>query len=174
MNYFDVYSATLINLSQAFPFIESLIYAIAYLTGMVFFFLGIVKLKKVAESRQGQGGERLNSPFAYLIGGTFLMLLPETLKALLNSSFGAGNYLLQYSNPGDPDVASSMSYFIQIIGIIWIIRGITLRMTADQPILKNHGKKAWLYIIGGVLALNVQGTQNVLLGLLAQLMHYFS
>lgn len=141
------------NLSRSLFSVQLFVSAIAYLLGIAFFYLALVKFKKLG----GHGGhEKAFVPLAYLLGGVALLYFPSSITVLTNTTFGSGN-ILQYSTYNPYDIYNSMGLLIRTIGGIWFVRGCVLLVHASEP-GEQHGPKGLLFLAAGILAINFDNT----------------
>ena len=154
------------NLSRSMFSVQHLLSGLAYLIGLVFFFLAISKLKKIGGSG-GHSQEKMFVPIAYFLGGAALIFLSSTVDSLANTTFGTGN-ILQYAKYNPYSVYSSMTLIIETVGLIWFIRGCVLLVSASQPGVQ-HGPKGLMFLCAGVLAMNFQNTAAMLNAIMGHL-----
>jgi len=147
----------LINLSHAMQPIQSLLSGIGYLFGLVFFVSGLIKLKKVGESRGGGHQEGAFSSLAFIVGGSLLIYLPSSVTVMSNTFFGASNVLSYSSDIAGSPFYDAMMVIIQTAGLIWFVRGTVLIINASKPGEQN-GPKGFTFLIAGILAINIQSS----------------
>lgn len=169
--------AMLSNLSQSLPSINSLVGGLSYLLGTAFCITALFKLKEAFDESGQQ--QKLIVPLAYLIMGAGLFFLPSLIDSFSTTLFGTTDNVLAYSATNTYDVYSSMTMLIQTIGFIWFVRGCVLLAHASQPEQgregsKGHGIKGLLFIIGGLFAINIHSTVNMLDYILTHLMQLIS
>lgn len=145
------------NLSQSLLSVQRLITGFAYLLGMVFIFISLQKLKKVANFHpMSPSQEKIFVPMAYMLFGAALLFLPSAIKIMANSAFGVGN-VLSYASYKPYNVLDSMGIIIVTMGIVWFIRGCVLLAHASQPGVQE-GPKGLMFVCAGVLAINFDNT----------------
>ncbi len=147
------------NLSQSLLPVQHLIAGTAYLIGLLFFWEGISRLKKIGASAGSGSQEKMFVPLAYFLAGSALMFLPSAITVLSNTAFGAGN-VLQYSTYNRFNIYNSMGIIIRTAGLIWFVRGAVLLSHASQPGVKE-GSKGLVFLIAGVLAINFENTMGM-------------
>ncbi|MBA2709969.1 MAG: type IV secretion protein IcmC [Tatlockia sp.] len=155
------------NFSHSLYPIQRLLTGFAYLMGLAFFILALMKLKKIGESR-GQSQEKPIVPLAYLLGGAALLFLPSAVTTLSNTVFGAGN-ILGYVTYNPYSIYNSMGLLVQTAGVLWFIRGCVLLVGASQP-GETHGTKGLVFLCAGILAMNFQNTTAAVNAALTYLM----
>ena len=147
------------NLSRSLINVERLITGGAYVIGIAFFLLALVKLKHVL-SAHGASREPMMVPLAYVLAGAVLLYLPSSVVVLSNTTFGPGN-ILEYAKWDPYNVISSMETLIKVAGLIWFVRGSVLLAGASEPGVQ-HGPKGLAFLVAGVLSINYETTAAVL------------
>lgn len=145
------------NVSRSLFPVQHLLSGGAYLLGLIFFIVALIKLKKAGGG--GQSSEKIFVPMAYLVGAAALLYLPSAVNLLSNTAFGTGN-ILQYTDYNPYNIYSSMGFIIQTAGLIWFIRGCVLLIHASEPGVQ-WGPKGLVFLCAGVLAMNFQNTANM-------------
>ena len=143
------------NLSRSLYGVQHLISGLGYVIAIMFFIMGLGKLKKIAESR-GHSQENPFVPMAYFLAGGVLLYLPDSFKTLSNTVFGAGN-ILSYAQYNPYNIYSSMGLLIQTAGLIWFIRGCVLLVHSSEP-GEQKASKGLVFVGGGILAMNFTST----------------
>ena len=151
------------NITTQIPILMQLITAIAYVAGMYFVFMGVMKLKQYGEQRTMMSGEHhLKGPLIYLIVGAMLLYLPTSVQVGL-SSFWTDPSPYSYQ-----DIIADQSQWmqfigncfliIQLVGTIAFIRGLMLL----SHLGKQHGggqpgtfAKGLTHIIAGIFCINI-------------------
>jgi hypothetical protein len=155
------------NLSRSLYPVQRLLTGFAYLLGVTFFMMAIIKLKKIGESG-GHSQEKPIVPLAYFLGGAALLFLPSAVTTLANTVFGSGN-ILGYVSYNPYNIYNSMGLLIQTAGVLWFVRGCVLLVGASQP-GETHGTKGLVFLCAGILAMNFQNTASVINAALNYLM----
>jgi hypothetical protein len=140
------------NLSHSLYQVETLISGLGYLLGILFIITALTKLQKT--SKEGMGPS-----IAFFLGGAALVFMPTMIGALSNTAFGSGN-ILQYIQYNPYNIYNSMGIVIQTAGLIWFVRGCVLLVSGSEP-GADHGTKGFVFLIGGVLAMNFSKTVAV-------------
>lgn len=161
---------SLINLQGSIPAFQALVTAFAYVGGLAFVFKGIFKLKKYGEMRTMMSGHAdLKGALIVLFIGTVLIYYPSLEQSMLLTLFNdTAISPLEYSN------RISLSYqayqallmCVQLVGSISFIRGWFMLSHLAEQSQQNTLGKALTHIIGGIMAINIQGTINVIQGTL--------
>ncbi len=149
------------NLSQSALPVQALITGFGYLLGIIFFMIGLRKLKTIADARARSSSQMpMIVPIAYFLGGAALIYLPVAVKVASTTAFGAGN-ILAYEKVSNINVIGAMVLIIQTAGVIWFVRGTSLLVNASNPGIQ-HGGKGLTFLIAGILALNFEGTVSMI------------
>lgn len=155
--------------------VERLLSGTAYLIGISFAVKAIYTLKAYGESKtMMSSSSNIKEPLIYFIVAGVLIYFPTGLSLVLNTTFGSSS-ILEYSSlnvqggwlgdifgPGS-DVGRSLTMIIKIVGIASFIRGWVLIARAA-----GHGQqpgatgKGLMHIVGGILAVNIVGTLNLI------------
>lgn len=154
------------NISAQIPNFMQMVSAIAYVMGMYFVFLGIVKLRAYGESRTMMSQEHsLKGPLIFLTVGAFLIYLPTSVQVGM-STFWAEPTPYGYLREKDQwrEFINDAFLIVQFVGIVAFIRGLVI-MTH----LAGHGgqpgtfARGMTHIIGGIFCVNIyQFTQVVM------------
>ena len=149
------------HLSQSALPVQALVTGFGYLLGILFFMIGIKKLKTIADYRARSNSQiPMIVPAAYFIGAAVLFYVPVAINVASTTAFGAGN-ILAYQKLSTYSVLGSMVLIIQTAGVIWFVRGTALLVNASNPGIQ-HGAKGLTFLIAGILALNFEGTVSTI------------
>lgn len=156
----------LINLTGSMPNLWRMITAFAYVMGFLFTYKAVYYLKVYGESRTMMASQsNLKVPISYFLAAAAFIYLPTMFSVLMVSSFGYENPIKYDSQTTQGLSSTSMDaiiYLIQTVGIIAFLRGwFHLAKNSEQGAHANNGK-AFSHIIGGLLAINIMGTKEVL------------
>ena len=155
------FTSIIANLSQSALPIQGLVSGFGYILGILFFMIGLRKLKNIADARSNSSSQNpMIVPVAYFIGGAALIYLPAAIRAASTTAFGAGN-ILAYQPLSSGSVIGAMVLIIQTAGVIWFVRGTALLVNASNPGIQ-HGAKGLTFLIAGILALNFEATVSTL------------
>ena len=168
-------SDILINIAKNMAPVERLITGLAYLMGILFAFKAITSLKHHGENKSMMSqGSSLKEPLLYFLVAAVFLYFPTAFSIMMNTTFGYSS-VLAYT-PIDSNNASINTLFgsgseagqalakiIQVIGLIAFIRGwIMISRSASQGQQAGGIGKGIMHIVGGVLAMNIVGTLQVL------------
>jgi len=145
-----------------------LVTAAAYLFGFAFIMRGIFLLKVYGEMRTMMSGQsNLKGAFITLFVGAVLIFSPTIYSSLLLTTFNtASSSPLQYAKNTTMDYSSYIALlrFIQLIGLISFVRGWIMLTHTSNPGQQNAFGKALTHIVGGLFAINIQASIDVLKG----------
>jgi intracellular multiplication protein IcmC len=155
--------------------VERLVAAAAYLIGMAFAVKAIYSLKVYGEARTMMStNSSIKEPLAYFLVAGMLIYLPTGFQVLMNSSFGYSNILayapINSNNSTidilfgqDSAVGASLAIIIQTIGLIAFIRGwVLIARSASQGQPPGGTGKGMVHVFGGILAMNIVGTLQMI------------
>ena len=116
----------------------------------------------------------IKEPVMYLLVAGILIYLPTGVELVLNTTFGSSN-ILQYApvNSNNPTIANlfgsgslvgrPLAIIIQTVGIVAFIRGwILIARSASQGQPPGGTGKGLMHVFGGILAMNIVGTLNII------------
>jgi len=162
---FPTLQTMIINASSQFPAIWKLVTAAAYLMGIAFILRGVYQLKVYGDLRTMMSTQtNLKQTLIVLIVGTVLMYIPTAFQSAMVSTFGTSvPDVIPYKAEGEisAQAMNAIMKFVQLIGIISFIRGWVQLTHASQGGHSSFGKGI-THIIGGLLAVNIEGTRNAL------------
>jgi intracellular multiplication protein IcmC len=155
--------------------VQRLITGAAYLMGCAFLFKAIYSLKMYGESRTMMSSNTsLKEPIWYLMIGALLIYFPSGFEMLMQSTFGYEN-VLQYASvsSGNPTidvlfgsgsvVGRPLTIIIQVIGLVAFVRGwVLIARSSGQGQQPGGTGKGIIHVFGGILAINIVGTVQML------------
>ncbi len=165
----------LTNIANSLVPVERLITGGAYLIGCAFLFKAIYSLKVYGEARtMMSNNSSIKEPVVYLMVGAIFVYFPSAFSALMQSTFGYEN-VLQYApvNSGSKSldtlfgngsvVGRPLTIIIQVIGLIAFVRGwVLIARSASQGQPPGGTGKGLIHVFGGILAINIVGTLEML------------
>lgn len=165
------------NVSESMRSFEGLVSGLGYLLGIIFIIHAISKLKEIAESPSSGGQTKLSAPMAYILMGAALLYLPSMVSVLSNTLFGSTS-ALEYTTYNPYNLYSAMHVIIQSAGVVWFVRGCVLlahssESSQSQQGVKGIGMKGLLFLISGILAMNLDATVGWLNFMMGTLMKIF-
>lgn len=160
------------NIGQSLPPIWSMIVGLSYVFGMFFMLRGVYALKVYGDMRtQMSSSSSIKTPLIMFTVGTALMFLPTTRAVMLTTIFAYSDPMpLSYftSNPiWSGQTTQILLQIVQLVGLIAFVRGwVYLAQTQSHNPGQHTFGKAVTHIIGGIVAINIEGTREVLMGTL--------
>jgi intracellular multiplication protein IcmC len=162
------------NLANSLAPVQRLITGGAYLMGCAFLFKAIYCLKMYGEARTMQSSSTsVKEPIVYLVVGSLLIYFPTGLHIVMQTTFGYQN-VLQYAPVNSSNQALStlfgsgsvvgkpLTMLIQVIGLIAFVRGwVLVARSASQGQPPGGTGKGLVHVFGGILAINIVGTLNM-------------
>ena len=165
----------LTNLANSLVPVQHLITGGAYVMGCAFLFKAIYSLKVYGEARTMMSNSgSVKEPIVYLMVGAILIYFPTAFSMLMQSTFGYEN-VLQYApvNSGNQAldtlfgsgsaVGGPLTMIIRVIGLIAFVRGwVLIARSASQGQPPGGTGKGLVHVFGGILAINIVGTLNMI------------
>ncbi len=165
----------LTNIASNLAEVQKLVSGAAYIMGISFAVKAIFSLKQYGEARtQMSSGTSIKEPAIYFLVASMLLYLPSAFKVFMNTTFGYSTVLAYApisSNNGSLDVlfgqnsavGASLAIIIQTIGLIAFIRGwVMIARTASSGSQPGGTGKGLMHIFGGILAMNIVGTLQII------------
>lgn len=158
----------LIRLDGEFPSFYRLITASAYMIGIAFIFRGVYQLKVYGDLRTMMSVQtNFKATMLLFFAGAALLYAPTAFKSMLLSTFATTSVTdpMGYQPSGgiwNPLASAAVLRFIQLIGTISFIRGWVHLAHSSNPNGRSTFGKAVTHIIAGLLAINIEGTRQML------------
>jgi intracellular multiplication protein IcmC len=142
--------------------------AIGYVMGFWFIISALQELKMVGQSRNMMaGGDQgiFGKVFMRFIIGVALIYLPSTLDATLSTLWGSSDilaYNVSITDPFGPAKKGAVA-LVKMIGYISFIRGFAILGSSTKQ-GAQHGTiaKGVVHVIGGILAINIVATMDII------------
>lgn len=165
----------LTNIANSLVPVQRLITGGAYLMGCAFIFKAIYALKMYGEAKTMQSSSTsVKEPLAYLMVGAIFIYFPTAFSTLMQSTFGYQN-ILQYAPVNSSNqsldtlfgsgsvVGRPLAILIQVIGLVAFVRGwVLIARSASQGQPPGGTGKGLIHVFGGILAINIVGTINMI------------
>ena len=162
------------NIASNLPPVQHLLTGVAYLIGLAFIFKALYSLKVYGEARTMMStNTSIKEPVVFLCVGAIFIYLPTALGIMLRSTFGSAN-ILQYAPVNSNNstlnqlfgagsaVGRPLAMIVQTIGLVAFIRGwVLLARSASQGQPPGGTGKGLMHIAGGILAMNIIATLNI-------------
>lgn len=162
----------LTNLAKSLVQVEYLLTGAAYLMGIGFAMKAFFTLKTHGEQRSSPSGMgNMKEAIVYTLVAMMFLYFPSAFQAIMNTTFGYSSVLSYSQNPyltgivgSDSEAGSAITLIIQVIGLFAFIRGwIMIARGANQGgQAQGQTGKGLMHIFGGILAINIVGTMEVL------------
>lgn len=155
------------NLAATTPIMTRVLFGAMYVAGFCFLFGGVYKLKHYGDIRTMMSSSaELRGPILYLFVGACLVFYPHIITIGLNTVYGK-NEILSYTPQNVSPIYNQMfqdiGYLLRLVGFVAFFKGLMMLTR-----LSNHSSppgtfgKALTHIIGGLLAVNLFGTWDIL------------
>lgn len=165
----------LTNIANNLQPVERLLTGGAYIIGLAFAFKAIYSLKVYGEARTMMASNTsVKEPMVYLFVSGIFIFFPTGFAMLMESTFGYTNVLayapVNSSSPAmstlfgaDSAVGRPLSLIIQVIGLFAFIKGwILVARSASQGQPPGGTGKGLVHVFGGILAMNIVGTLEII------------
>jgi intracellular multiplication protein IcmC len=157
-------SEMLVKFSSNFPQIKRLVFAFSYLLGFWLIMSAIHKFKMLSSPSQMQS--TASGAVIQLLIGAMLIAMPSFIKMTLYSLWGTESIMRPSSFSGgvlSASVEKAVVGLIQLLGYISVVRGfMILNKVARQQASQDTFGKGIVHIIGGILAINIMKTIDVI------------
>lgn len=150
--------AILQNIAHQIPALMRFITALAYVMGMYFIVMGVMKLKQYGEARTQMSQEHsLKGPIIYLTIGTLLLYLPTSVSVGLSTFWTEPSPYAYLDEPtgGWFDLYNVCFLVIQFIGTIAFIRGLLILSRLSGHAQPGEFGRGLTHIIGGIFCINI-------------------
>lgn len=159
----------LINLSESIGPVENLVKALAIVIGMAFIFKALYQLKIYGDLRTMMSSQTgVKEPLSYLFIGALFIYLPSMIEMMMLTVFGQESPL-DYSGSVNgrttAEFVKAALRIMQLIGWISFIRGWMILAKSSSQGAAGQGikfSKGITHVIGGLLAINIVGTANII------------
>lgn len=154
------------NLAYSVDPMMQLISGFCYVVGFNLCWVSTKKFNKIADwrARGGNGGPTF-IPISYLLGGVIFIYLPTALDVAANTFFGDSplSYTdtLGNTQSNDTNFVYAIMKFINLAGLIWFVRGVSLLVHSSEVGIQ-HGPKGMWFVVAGIFALNVEYSEVVI------------
>lgn len=157
----------LVNLSTSLPPVWRLVTGLSYLLGVGFLMRAVYALKIYGDQRtQMSQNPSIKTPLIFFVVGAALIFLPSTKSVVLTTIFAYSTPMpLSYDSAVplvSDQVVAILLRIVQLVGMMSFIRGFLILAQATTHSGGQHTfGKAATHIIGGILAINIEGTKEV-------------
>lgn len=150
----------LFNVSKSLTQVIALISGLSYLLGIAFILIALAKFRQIAGQSRGGSQQGVFVPGVYLFFGAVFLFLPQSIKIASNSTFGTANIIAYSSTTSPQTILGAITVFLKLAGLIWFVRGCVLLVNASKPGVQD-GPKGLAFLVGGVLALNLEASLTI-------------
>ena len=170
-NYVDILG----NIANNVIPVQLLISGCAYMLGILFVVKALMTLKEHGEQRTMMSQKNsMKEPLVYFIVGGMLFYSPTGFRALLETMYGSNASIMAYgplskntpfSGPflNNSAAGASLVKIIQTIGLVAFVRGwILVARAGSQGQAPGGMGKGMIHVLGGVLAINIVGTIDMI------------
>lgn len=154
--------------------IYQMLIAVCYITGIIFTFLALYRLKKY-----GTGSAMMHSPRSMLgpaglfMIGVILMFTPHFIDIMVMTLWGSDSVMSYQQLSEDAsfrEIVTPLIGVIQVVGLIAFIRGwVLVSKSTKEGAPPGSISKGVIHVIGGVMAINIVGTIDVVTSTLGQI-----
>lgn len=146
--------------------LTQLVTGITYFMGLIFAFRAVYALKHYGEMRTMMSSNaNLKAPMTYFLIAAVFMYLPTAIQVVNETVYGSENPLTFAPVLGSYSaVMTGVQMFIRFIGLVSFVRGWMMLSTLAQQGQHQSPGKAFTHILGGVMAMNIQTTIQLLKG----------
>jgi intracellular multiplication protein IcmC len=149
----------LVNFAKNVPNLLRFVTAVAYVMGMYFTFIGIMKLKHLGESRTMMSQDHsFSEPAMYLLAGALLLYLPTSIQVGMSTFWTDPNPYGYLQEAGQWEQFYNVCFtVVQLFGVIAFIRGVVILAHTGSGRGGHQGGigKALTHIIGGIFCINI-------------------
>ena len=160
------------NIANNLVPVEKMLTGGAYILGIVFAFKALHTLKQHGENKMGGGqNSSVKEPLIYFIVSAVFIYFPTAFSVFMQTTFGYSS-VLAYSqlNPDNQtltvfngEAGRALTLIIQCIGLFSFIKGwLMVSKSASSGQQPGGISKGLIHVFGGILAMNVVGTLDVL------------
>ncbi|KAF5271536.1 hypothetical protein FQR65_LT05156 [Abscondita terminalis] len=158
----------LLHMTDQFPNIYRLITALAYLMGIAFIFRGVYQLKVYGDLRTMMSVQtNFKATMMVFFAGTALLYAPTAFNSMMLSTFATTDVkdpmsYMPVHNMSTLLASRAVLLFVQLIGTISFIKGWVSLTHTSNPNGRSSVGKAVTHIVAGLLAVNIEGTKEIL------------
>lgn len=157
----------LINIQQTIPALTAMVTGAAYVMGFFSIFSAFYTMKQYGEMRlMSSANTDLRGPISGILLGAALIYIPNLFSVAMITFFGTDNPIAYEGTGSNWDLlAESLIQVIRFVGLVAVVKALMLFRRATSG--GNGGQQGLVgrgitHFIGGVLAVNIVGTKDIL------------
>ena len=163
------------NIASNVMSVQTLISGFAYFLGILFVAKALMTLKEHGEQRTMMSQKNsMKEPLIYFVAGGMLLFAPTAFKAVMETLYGTNASIIAYGplTKGSPladvfyansSAGASLVKIVQTIGLVAFVRGwVLIARAGSQGQAPGGMGKGFIHVIGGVLAINIVGTIDMI------------
>jgi intracellular multiplication protein IcmC len=164
----DTLGGILANVSSELPAVWKMLIALSYVMGIGVTLIGLFRLKKYGQQTvMMMSSANIGEPMIFIVTGALLFYLPSTMNMLVETVWGYGTSGIGSGDspsvyPSWDEVIGPVMRIMQIIGLVALIRGISMLTRLAGQAQPGTIGKAFVHIIAGTMAINIYGTIDVI------------
>ena len=155
----------LVNIAESLLPVQELITGAAYLIGISFAIKALMQLKQHGEAKTSSQSSSIKEPLLLMVIAGLLIYFPTGLDLVMATTFGYTNILAYGESTtldswfGDNELGMALVTIVQTIGVFAFVKGfVLLARSSSQGQQPGGTGKGLMHIFGGILAINVVGT----------------
>lgn len=167
----NIYAQSILdNISNSMAQANDFMVALYYLVGVAFILSGVNRLKKLGHRTAFMNVDSgITGPMLLMFIGAALLLLPNFIETINKTIWGDPTISSADALSYDVQSKTALDQFkplvnvIQFVGLIAMLRGfLILSKSTGQGAQPGTMSKGFVHIFGGILAINIVGTVNVI------------
>ncbi len=155
------------SLQTNFISLSQLVAALCYVFAGYFMLTALLKLKKYGEGISMTAQKEFSGTLVSIVIGVAFLFIPSTLTTLLTTFYGTDT-ITAYTQLDQDGVTWELAMqtivmIVQFVGVVAVVRGLFhLHKATHGQSQQNGFAKGVVHLIGGVLAVNIVATKDIL------------
>lgn len=153
------------NLDKSYYPLLKLLVAASYVIGIFFVLAGFYRLKRYGQMRTMMAAQiNVTGPLMLIFVGTLLFYFPALVNMSMVSVWGSTSITpYPIGGPNWVNYIRPIQHLVQLVGYFSFLRGwIMLSKIGKQGAQPGIFGKAFMHILGGILAINIGGVVTIL------------
>jgi intracellular multiplication protein IcmC len=151
------------NIQKNLQPIWQMLIALSYTLGVIFVVMAILKLKQYGQMTVMMSNQAsMGATLAYFLVGIGLLYLPTLLDMWVMTAWGYSTDEINGPSGSNIEFMKPVLQIIQVIGLISFLRGWLSLAKLGGGAQPGTLSKGIMHIVGGILAINVVGTLDML------------